>query len=87
MVLSEFRALRTEIQGWRQDLGDRVIAVETVIKPAILGNGQPSRLSAVEARCTDLERAGWRLSGVAAATGALFAAALEVALHFLPRSN
>ena len=80
LLLHEFRAFREELSAWKQETGERVTAIETAVKPAIQGNGQPSRLSAIEARVTALERVWWKVVGASAAVWAI----LTLVLHFIP---
>ncbi len=84
ILLEEFRAFRAEISEWKQETGERVTAIETAIKPAILGNGQPSRLTVVESRCTVLEQVRWRISGIWAAVGSVATVGVELLIHFWP---
>ena len=87
LLLTEVRDFRTEVQGfrqsitdWQQETGERVATLETDVRSGIKGNGQPSRLSAVETRVTDLEHARWRESGVVLAVSSV----LAIASHWLP---
>lgn len=77
VLLQEFREFRNDITEWRQDTGERVAALEATIKPAIQGNGQPSRLTAVESRVTELEHRRWKHDGMVVALWAVFTAAWE----------
>jgi hypothetical protein len=84
ILLEEFRAFRTDISEWKQETGERITAIETAIKPAILGNGQPSRMTVVESRCTALEQLRWRISGIGAAVGSAATVAVELLIHLWP---
>jgi hypothetical protein len=79
-VRDDLQAFKNEVSEWKQELGERVASVETTIRPAIQGNGQPSRLSAVETRVTALEKMWWKAIGAAVAVWTI----LTTALHFLP---
>lgn len=61
-LIDEIKEFRAEVSGWRQEYGERVMALETTLKP-IVGNGQPGRLSDVECRVGELERGHWRQAG------------------------
>ena len=78
-VRDEVREFRKDVQEWRQETGERIATIESQIKPAILGNGQPSRLSQIDDRVTALERSYWKMVGMASASGALVALAIDVA--------
>jgi hypothetical protein len=85
VILDEIRAVREELRdfretvtGWRQEMGERVATIETQIRPAILGNGQPSRLAVVESHVDDLRRERWRLAGIATGVSGLFMLVLEL---------
>jgi hypothetical protein len=84
ILLEEFRALRTDINAWKQETGERVTAIETAIMPAILSNGQPSRLAVVESRCTSLEQVRWRVPGIGAAVGSVATVGVELLIHLWP---
>jgi hypothetical protein len=70
--------LADEVTTWRQEMGERVATIESQIKPAIVGNGQPSRLAVAEGHIADLQRERWKRSGIAAGAGGLFTIAIEV---------
>jgi hypothetical protein len=68
-VRSELQDFRRDVQSWQQDTGERVQALESVTKPAIVGNGQPSKMSILDARITILERGKYWLAGVCSCSG------------------
>ena len=41
LILTKLREFRATVTEWQQGMGERVSSIETTIKPAILGNGQP----------------------------------------------
>jgi len=91
-LLNEIHALRDELreyQGevscWRVELSQRVSSIETTIKPAIMGNGQPSRLASVESRVGELERGNWRRAGAYTVLSALAVVGWELIKRFLMR--
>ena len=83
LLLEEFRSFRSDISDWRGETSERLTAIETAIKPAILGNGQPSRLTSVEARCTALEVVRWRGSGMMAVAAAIAAVVSTVVVDVI----
>jgi len=79
-LVEEIRGLRVEIQefrsdvaSWRQDTGERIATIESQLRPAILGNGQPSRLAVVEKQVGELNQARYTQGGIVAALSALWA--------------
>ncbi len=66
LLLREFRDFRSEIQEWRQDTTERVVRLETVVKPALQGNGQPAQIIMLDRRVTRLEKALVRVTAVGA---------------------
>lgn len=85
MIIDEIRAVRDELRSfretvtaWRQEMGERIATIETQIRPAILGNGQPSRLAVVESHVDELRRERWRLAGVATGVAGLFTILIEL---------
>jgi len=87
MLLDEFRTFRDdfadfrkELGEWKQDKGERIVKLETVVKPALQSNGQPSQISTIDKRVTSLEQK-W---GKVIAVGAFVWGLITVALHFLP---
>ena len=80
---NEVRSYRDELSQWREETLSRIVTVEAQIKPAILGNGSPSRLAAVEGRVRDLEKQWWTLAGGTAVVGTVAACAYEVFKSFI----
>lgn len=65
IILAEIRAVRdevhdfrTEVNAWRQETGERLATLEANAKD-ISGNGQPGRMSKVEAKVTRHDRVIW----------------------------
>lgn len=81
---AEFRVFRDELTAWKQEVGERLASLEADVKSGIKGNGQPSRLTTVEERLTELQRVRWKAVGAFVAVWALFTTALTTALHFVP---
>ena len=77
-VRDEMREFRSDVNAWRQETGERIAKLEAQVKPAIIGNGQPSRLAQIDDRVTALERHHWRLAGAASAAGAIVALLVDV---------
>lgn len=75
--LSDFKA---EVASWRQDQGERLVKVETVVKPALMSNGQPSQISVLDARVNALEKSWGKVVAVASAAWGI----LTIALHYVP---
>jgi hypothetical protein len=87
IVLGEVRALRDDVRELRDELStnaeatsSRLTQLETWVKPALVNNGQPSRIAALEARVAALERHWTKVVAV----GSALWAALALALRFLP---
>jgi hypothetical protein len=62
-ILIELREFRATVTEWEQGMGEWVSSIETTIKPAILGHGQPSRLASAESRISELEKTQWKQAG------------------------
>lgn len=80
LLLTEFREFRREIMEWKQDTTERIVRLETVVKPALQGNGQPAHIVNLEGRVTRLERA-W---GKVVAIGAAVWAVITLAARYWP---
>ena len=87
LLLQEIRGLREdlsefkdEVASWRQDQGERIVKIETVVKPALMSNGQPSQMSALDARVTALEKSWGKLVTV----GIVIWTAVTLATHWIP---
>lgn len=76
----ELRELKDEVASWRQDQGERLVKVETVVKPALISNGQPSQISVLDGRVTALEKS-W---GKMAAVGVAIWTAVTLASQWIP---
>lgn len=76
----ELRELKDEVASWRQDVGERLVKVETVVKPALMSNGQPSQMSTLDTRITALEKSWGKLVFIGTAAWAL----LTLASHWIP---
>lgn len=61
---TEFREFKDDVSTWKQDCGERLKALETTVEDALIDNGQPSRMTAVERKVSALERITWIASGV-----------------------
>lgn len=77
---TEWREFRESVSAWQQETGERIAQLEIQVKSGITGNGQPSRLAAVEQRVRSLEWARWYVGGAVIA----FWTALTAALRWLP---
>jgi hypothetical protein len=56
----------TEVRGCREDIkeqAEKISALEATTYPALKNNGQPSLLSKLDTRVTELEKERWRLAG------------------------
>jgi hypothetical protein len=74
--------LRREVQSpGQQATGERVAKLEAVVKPAIQGNGEPSRLAVVEGKVEELQKFSWKWTGIASACGVVAAFLVEVLKH------
>ena len=76
----------TEVRGCREDIkeqAEKISALEATTYPALKNNGQPSRLSAVETRVTDLERGHWRLAGLLAGISLFASTLLTVSIEYV----
>lgn len=80
---TEWREFRESVAAWQQDTGERVVRLETVVKPALQGNGRPPQIVSIDTRVTRLEKA-W---GKVVAVGAAVWAAITIAAHYLPLSR
>jgi hypothetical protein len=80
LLLTEFREFRREITEWKQDTTERVVRLETVVKPALQGNGQPALIVSLESRVTGLEKAWGKLVAV----GVVIWTAVTLATHWIP---
>jgi hypothetical protein len=76
-ILNEVRACRQDIR----EQAERLSTLEATTYPALKNNGQPSLLSKLDTRITELERKHWRfvgwLSGVYLAVSLAAAFAIE----------
>jgi hypothetical protein len=77
---AEFNTFREELVEWKQDKGERLVKLETVVRPALQDNGQPCWRSSTDQRIASLEKA-W--TKVVAIGGAIWAI-ITLALHFIP---
>lgn len=80
ILLDEMRKLRDDIADWKAELGQRVAVLETVVKPALMNNGQPALIVQIEGRVSALEK----LAAKVIAGGAVVWTLITLALHFLP---
>lgn len=76
----EMREFKDEVASGRQDQGERLVKVETVVKPALINNGTPALINQIEERVSALEKLAGKVLAVAAALWGV----AEVGLHFLP---
>lgn len=79
-IRQDIRDLRNDIYQWRQELsgvGERVAKIEATVKPAIVDNGTPSRLSEAEDRINSLEQQWWKLTGASIVLWGLVLVAYE----------
>ena len=74
----DMRELRESFEAFRAESVEKVTRLETQVKPAIIGNGQPSRLALAEDRISNLEKFHWKLAGIASASGVVIAFLVEV---------
>lgn len=80
LLLAEFREFRHEMTEWRQATTERIVRLETVVKPALQGNGQPAQIVNLDTRVTRLERAWGKVVAVGAAVWTI----ITLAAHYLP---
>jgi len=73
--------LSRDLNEWRQELSERTTKLEAAVKPALLGNGQPSELFQIKSRITMLEKAWWKVTVMAILAGGIVGAAVQI----LPR--
>ena len=73
----DMRELRESFEAFKAEAVEKVTRLETIVKPALVNNGQPSRLTQVENRISDLEKFRWKQTGAAATCGFLIAFAGE----------
>ena len=76
---AKFEEFRRDVTSWQQEQGEKVARLEAQVKPAIIDNGQPSKLSSIDSRVRTLERSYFKLIGASSVSGALVALAIEVA--------
>ena len=76
----ELREFKDEVASWRQDVGERLVKVETVVKPALMTNGQPSQISVIDARLTSIEKSWGKLIAV----GAVVWGTVTLLTHWIP---
>jgi hypothetical protein len=69
----DMRELREAFETFKAEAVEKVTRLETTVKPALVNNGQPSRLTQVENRIADLEKFRWKQSGAAAVCGFVIA--------------
>jgi hypothetical protein len=65
IILGELRALRSDFNSYARDTGERVSVLETDMH-TLVGNGNPGRVSLLEAAVSKLSQWRWWLVGVAA---------------------
>ena len=72
---SEFNSFRSEDQDWKQDVGQRLSAVETSVASGLTGAASnPSRLRVVEVDVEELKTTRWKSVGATTVLGALVGA-------------
>lgn len=76
---AKFEEFRRDVTSWQQEQGEKVARLEAQVKPAIIDNGQPSKLSSIDARVRTLERSYFKMIGASSVSGAVVALAIEVA--------
>lgn len=79
LILAELRALRSDFQSFRNDAGERLAILETD-NHAVMGNGQPGRITCLERSVDDLKQWRWRIAGISTAIGAALSVAIELIL-------
>lgn len=82
LILAE---ILTEVRGCREDIkeqAEKISALESTTYPALKNNGQPSRLTQVETRVTELEKERWRLAGFLSSICLFASALLTVAFEY-----
>jgi hypothetical protein len=67
----KFEEFRRDVTSWQQETGEKVVKLETIVHPALINNGQPSKISSIDTRVTNLERSKYWMAGVCSSTGAL----------------
>jgi hypothetical protein len=76
---AKFEEFRRDVTSWQQERGETVVKLETIVKPALVNNGQKSRLSQVEDRISVLEHAYFKVVGASSVSGAVVALLIEIA--------
>jgi hypothetical protein len=84
LILTELQLLRSDFSTLARDTAERVSSLEVQVKSGITGNGQPSRLTAVECAVGSLQESKWWAVG--AATGASTVMSACVAVRSLPQT-
>lgn len=69
-VRDELREFRSDVNAWQLSTAEKIAKLEAQVKPAIVGNGQPSKLATIDTRVTALERGKYWLAGASSASGA-----------------
>jgi len=89
VILSEIQAIGSKLQdfqartyAWQQEAGERFAALETSMK-AVVGNGQPGRLTRVEQAVAVLQRWQYRMIGAAAGGGLVVTAIAWIVTHIV----
>jgi hypothetical protein len=65
LILSEIKDLRTDLNTFARDMGERVTKVETKLYP-LIDNGQPGRITHIERAVERIQRWRWQIVGMAA---------------------
>lgn len=63
LILGELRELRSSFNQHAKDTGERLATLESQ-NEAILGNGQPGRLTLLEQSVVELQHWKWRIVGI-----------------------
>lgn len=76
----EFREFRKDVSDWKSETGERLAKLEDAVKHGLTGNGEPSRVSVLEAKVEKLTNVYLRVSAVLIAIWGI----VTLAAKFLP---
>jgi hypothetical protein len=82
VVLIELRELRTDFNKTMRETGERLASLEAQLH-AVLGNGQPGRLTLVEQSCKELSAFRWKAIGYCTATATVASTVAAFLLHLI----
>jgi hypothetical protein len=80
LILSEVQALRSDVAENAVATGERLSALETSMK-ALLGNGQPGRITGIEDAVRDLQAWRWKMLGICTGASSVVSVIGYLILH------